>query len=719
MRDYKSRNHDMTVTADQPITTASEDRFGRSEFAARIARVISSTEDTNSIVISVNAPWGEGKTSILNMIEEQLRHCGNILVVRFNPWRFPDEERLLSNFFKTLEERLEVDLRTVSEKVGGSFKDILTCLGAVQIPMLSATGVKDVVERVLPKADIETAKQRISDALRSSPKKVVIFLDDIDRLDKDEIQAVFRLVKLTADFPNTAYVLAFDDAFVATVLGKQIGDAQEGHRFVEKIVQVPLPVPPADRQALRQMAFEGVESAFHLAAVELKYDEGKTFVTVFDKSFNRMLSSPRAVKRYANMLSFALPILKDEANLLDLILIEGVRAFFPNLYKAIWAHSELFLRDSLEIRLAYDKETVKRRFDEVKQAFLTGLDKETAEGALFVIRVLFPETREYGLGLLGHHSLDRREPPEETKRLCSGEYFRRYFTYGIPPNDVSDKKIASLIENLENSNVEQIISTFGNLSDGNRGSVVVQKLHSYVKKIPSDSAGKLVRAITRSSDLIRESHPDDNLFGLGSLAQAASLLRSLLGRIEDADQREVVAKEAANNIERLPLGYEFCQRIRKFKKEEGSSEFVAVVSDPCEREILRIFADKLARAAQTVPLEESHPLFKRAFYIHWRWSNLESLQQYALDRLSYNAKEVVRFLNGLLGINEREDKTGFLHLPNPDDEYRFVADIVPPDRMIDFIRQAFRNSDIKHAPVAVHWFVKMYDRESSSQSNST
>ena len=704
----------MSVASDQPITKAAEDRFGRSEFAARIAGVISSLEDTNSVVISVNAPWGEGKTSILNLIEEELLRLGNTVVVRFNPWRFPDEERLLLGFFKTLAGRLKVDLKKVSKKIGEGFKDILA---AFQIPFVSSSGVKALAESWFPRADVEDAKKRISEALLSSPKKIVIFLDDIDRLDSKEIQAVFRLVKLTADFPNTAYVLAFDDAIVSAAVAEQFSNEQQaGSRFVEKIVQVPLTVPPVDHQVMRKMAFEGVEAALRLAGVELTLEEAKHFVMVFDRSFTRMLASPRAVKRYTNMLNFAIPILKGEANVLDLIFIEAVRAFFPKVYKAIWAYSDLFLRDSLEIRLSFSKDADKQQFHEVTQTALAGLQKKEVEGALFVVRVLFPETREYGLGLFGHHDIDSGESAEAGKRLCSGEYFRRYFTYGIPPNDVSDRKVEALINDLARSDVDQIMIAIQSLSDVGRTSVLIQKLRLYADKIPAGSAERLVIAIARRSALIADSHPEDNFFGLGSLSQAAFLLRVLIGRIQDPIERDRIAKEVANSIERLPLGYEFCDRVRKLRKEEGSIEYDAVVSDECEREIFRIFADKLSLAAELSALEDEYPLFKRGFYIHWRWHNQQSLQEYAERRLSANASDVGKFLNAVLGITDRENKSGFLHLPNHDDEYRFLGDIVRPDRMMEFIRKAFGDTNAGQLPLVVAWFIRMYQRAGSADS---
>jgi predicted KAP-like P-loop ATPase len=88
----------MSITSDQPIKKIAEDRFGRGEFSKRIAKVITTLEGQSSIVVSVNGPWGEGKTSILNMIEEELNRESKAFVIRFNPWRYSDEDQVLRKY---------------------------------------------------------------------------------------------------------------------------------------------------------------------------------------------------------------------------------------------------------------------------------------------------------------------------------------------------------------------------------------------------------------------------------------------------------------------------------------------------------------------------------------------------------------------------------------------------------------------------------------------
>lgn len=85
-------------SSDAPIMDLSEDKFNRYPFAKRIAEVISGRTDPSSIVIGINGAWGEGKTSVFNFIENELKPYTEIVCLKFNPWRFGTEETMLINF---------------------------------------------------------------------------------------------------------------------------------------------------------------------------------------------------------------------------------------------------------------------------------------------------------------------------------------------------------------------------------------------------------------------------------------------------------------------------------------------------------------------------------------------------------------------------------------------------------------------------------------------
>jgi len=392
------------VQSDQPIQTSSEDRFSRSHFAKRVAQVITGRKDSKSIVVAIYGPWGEGKTSVLNMIVEELdRHSETVTYIRFNPWRFGDDAQLLHGFFSLLAEKLASSLKTKTEKASKAIEKY----GEALAPLTKAASVFTLnidFASVLTKlasskssVDLEEYKLRVEEVLQKSTKRIVILMDDIDRLDESEIQVVFRLVKLSADFPNTAYVLAFDEDRVSAALAKRYGDMQGGRSFLEKIVQVPLLLPPTSKQARRTLALEGFESALKLAGVELSNDENRRLGDIFDKAFLDRISTPRLAKRFGNALTFALPMVAGEVDIVDLIFLEAIRTFYPELYATIRDNPEVFLGSIFDPLSAMNEKEAKEQVESTIKTALDIYPEQVKKAASIVIQDLFPMTGASGL----------------------------------------------------------------------------------------------------------------------------------------------------------------------------------------------------------------------------------------------------------------------------------------------------------------------------------
>jgi predicted KAP-like P-loop ATPase len=130
--------------ADRAITSSTQDRFGRHNFAQRVAQVITERHDPSSIVVGIYGPWGEGKTSVLNMtIEELEKHQEKIIVRRFNPWRFANEDQLLINFFTILADLLHKSLKTKGEKAAEAVKKYSGALSLISLFGYSAKDSAD------------------------------------------------------------------------------------------------------------------------------------------------------------------------------------------------------------------------------------------------------------------------------------------------------------------------------------------------------------------------------------------------------------------------------------------------------------------------------------------------------------------------------------------------------------------------------------------------
>lgn len=101
---------------------------------------------------------------------------------------------------------------------------------------MGAKGAGDAFGAFISGPDINELKKRIESELELAKRRVLILVDDVDRLEKTEIHALFRLVKLTADFKYTSYILAFDKDVVAASLQDRYSSAAEnaGEAFLEK-----------------------------------------------------------------------------------------------------------------------------------------------------------------------------------------------------------------------------------------------------------------------------------------------------------------------------------------------------------------------------------------------------------------------------------------------------------------------------------------------------
>jgi predicted KAP-like P-loop ATPase len=710
------------VEADRPIHKSSEDRFGRWHFAQRVAQVIANRNDSNSIVIGIHAPWGEGKTSVLNMIVEELKKHEHVLIVHFNPWRFPDETLLLKAFFRALADVVDSSLETRGEKLGDFAKKYAGLLAPVSFLGFNASEAVKGIAEISPTANLEQLKERIEEILNESGKRIVVVMDDIDRLDKEEVQATFRLVKLSADFPNTAYVLAFDDRRVAEALIDKYGSLEAGRSFLEKIVQVPLPLPPASIKARRSLTLEGIKSALNLAKIELSAEQNQRFADIFDKAFLHRIETPRLAKRFANAMTFALPILGGEVEIIDLILLEAIRAFYPHLYTSIRENEEIFLGTVFD--WAVNKNEVESRVVNAIEESLKGLEQKDKHAARLVLQELFPQSGAEGKFRPGSYGAEHKAVWAREKRIASKYYFRRYFTYGVPLDDISDKEIEQFIKNIPNKDLNYIKDQIIELSANDRAEVLIEKLRSFEDELPANVSKALASGIAVTGKLLPQSSPIDRFFGFGSSAQAVAMIRHLVQRIPDENERELFALELAGIIEPLPLAFEYSRWMMPLKRSYYSDEKVAVVSKDCEEQIYKLIAMRIANEANQEPLERKYPRDAQVLYQFWFNNDNDGVRNYVQKRIASFPKEAAEFLAAILDINpEAKSDRNFEH-PDAVGWYELITKMIPPDTLLAALREVYPDIDSPQyfdrvtgqtdgRERAAKWFVKMnYDKRS-------
>lgn len=213
------------IMADTPLTSKTQDTLGRDLFAKNIAKSITSYQMPDSVVFGLYGPWGSGKTSMLNMIFEELNQENSseigISFVWFNPWIINDKEQLVKIFFQQFYTQIKgVDfnncetIRKGLEKFGTALE---ACSSIPSVGSYLNIGGKFAKWLSIEKS-LKEQKSELDAQFRKLNKKIVVFIDDIDRLADNEIQLLFQTIKLIADFPNTIYITAFDREVVENAL---------------------------------------------------------------------------------------------------------------------------------------------------------------------------------------------------------------------------------------------------------------------------------------------------------------------------------------------------------------------------------------------------------------------------------------------------------------------------------------------------------------------
>jgi predicted KAP-like P-loop ATPase len=532
---------------DRPLSSKSDDKLNRAPFAERVAGVLRGLPKGAGLVVGIHGPWGDGKTTVLNMLQADLDSDGATATVEFNPWRFTDEPAMLAGFFRVLAGVIRAKLTTKGEVIAGWVEKIGRYASVVD----DRFGRAGEVAGATADASLEDLRSRLSEALAKADKRIVVLVDDIDRLDKHETHTLFRLIKACADFPNVCYVLAFDDVAVAKSLGERYGagDEASGRAFLEKIIQVPLKLPVAMKEDLRSLCFQQVDQAISAAGIELTKEDVGGFVSGFDRGISIRLDTPRAAKRYGNGLMFALPMLKGEVNIVDLLLIEAVRAFYPAVYDVIRAnHAECSGLESEHQRRGHDGPRAVALLKPVVEA----LPVEEQEAIKSLLRSLFPRLGSaYGGGGYG---TDWLSPWAKAKRLCSPDYCPRYFSYSVPKSDVRDSDMDALYAKAAKEPAAEVGKDVVGHFTGGKAKRIIERMRQHEESTPPEAVASLCVAIAANAKHIPN---PPSLFSFAEpVSQAAILISHLIGRLPAGEPRVKLAKQVIEATDPLWFGDE-------------------------------------------------------------------------------------------------------------------------------------------------------------------
>lgn len=538
-KDLLRENHNMSeaILADTPLENPEEDRLGYAPFAKNLAYALCKVTTDDSLVFALYGPWGNGKTTSLNFVLHYIERKpkdGRPVIVRFNPWWFSGHGGLLEQFFREFRVALGKE-----EK----FKDVAKFLAEFsglisEVP--EPTGIGKFVGKISSwllrlisrEKEVWEIREEIKKYLKGQNRRLLIVVDDVDRLTAEEIRSLFKVIKAVADFPKTTYLLAFDKAVVVRALENTQGIP--GEDYLEKIVQIPFELPLPDKVALRKLFLEELNLVPSDTPEEL-FDQ-IYWGNVFWDGIDHFLNTIRDVKRLTNTLKVTYPPVKNEINPVDFVAIETLRVFSSDVYNLVRSNPDMFAGkvDSYGVAAQHAKDTLKAFHEEwVKQ-----LPKNDRDSVKKLLARIFPK-----LDYVFENTIHGDSEWRRHLRICSPDIFPIYFRLAVPEGEISYSEMRATLALSERS------TAFGNKllelvkqhrSDGStRVSAFIERMEDFTQEdIPEEHIPEILQALFNVGDeLLVPEDEGRGLFGWGNDIRIGRMMFQLLKRYDSQEER--------------------------------------------------------------------------------------------------------------------------------------------------------------------------------------
>lgn len=457
------------IWSDQASTVSNIN--GREKFAEAVgSRIDQCQAGQPSTVFGLVGPWGSGKTTLITEITDQLHSW---TIVNFSPWSVSSTSALTSEFVAALSAAFP-QAQSLQDRLKSYARYGAPALALIPVVGEAAASMADkAVAEVTNRPSWYLEFDKISKDIAKQDIRVLVVVDDVDRLDGEELRALFRVVRLLGRFTNVHYLLAYDQSTIDELLSA-VGSGGHSSDFMEKIVQYPFEVPPAPKVVRRRWSREIVELFTpneRDGAEESAYAEQRDeLISILTSG----LGTPRAANRLREQVSSLMGLIQHaEIDALDFLALTWLRISHHRLWDHIRLHQDFYLgwreNDEADVRSERDKVVAAQ------------LDRGVPTTALSAVHFLFDSVEV--------------QDAFAQRRWCikNARFFDRYFLIGVPEDDVSELMIERGLHALELNAEDNIDANELRLilegPDQDRAVLAVQSVHIFRRKRYTTTTG--------------------------------------------------------------------------------------------------------------------------------------------------------------------------------------------------------------------------------------
>ena len=552
--------------SDKPITTASEDKLERSNFSKTFAKTIFELEQIDTFTVGLFGKWGSGKTSIVNMMLSELqslkeKNHSDTIIVRFEPWHFTDSTQLICQFLIRLADEFKDPKTEKLSKIGQAltkYSSAFELAECIPIPYVNTAISKvgkfslDIIGKKLQKnieqKDILKQKEYVVELLKKNNKRILIVIDDIDRLSNEQIRQVFQLVASVAKFPNTTYLLVFDKEIVIKALEKVQEGA--GNDYLEKIIQVPIQIPELKGDKFFQLLFEKLDEIIH------NYPDVTFNRERWNKLFNACIApficTIRDINRLLNLIQFKFSGIPSDVDFSDMVALASIEINLPKVYNWIKSNKVLVTGSVYDWSEAFGrKKTSQEWYDKYNKEFIPLINDNnektySVDNALKCVAALFPP---FGTKIgVSFETVDRKDS-RKNNYIFNEDKFDRYFNLDIEAIGIRRDFIEYTVFS---STLSELVVAIDDAIENNYIYEVLEEISARVDDLNSERAEIIAQALLHSICLMND-RDKKTMFGLGSKSNASHIAYSLFNKIDFSKRvgvlNTIILNMTINNID--------------------------------------------------------------------------------------------------------------------------------------------------------------------------
>lgn len=467
-----SGRKEFEIMGDRALSSGDDDKLGFREVAKLIATSLVDRATRDGFVVGLEGSWGSGKSSLLFLIENEIANLTSgrrPSVINFRPWLIGNRDALIRALFEDLLSEIQKvasnngdlthDLSSKAIKAkealrrfmkglsraGGIIETVGTAAG---VPYAGTAGqfftaLGEVTSDNFTPPPLSELKDQLVKALQDLEHRIIIAIDDVDRLEPGEVIEVLRLVRSVVDLPGVIYLLCYDSKILTHSIERATG-VESGIDYLEKIVQLTVMVPQPESLQLRHWFSDELS---RIASVKNE-DEEKRLQQVIYYEGAKSFRTPRSVKRVLDAIRFIWPPLRElRADLADLVWLQIIKEGNPALYR--WLEEYCATAASVALGIERVEEDRRRRmlsslyrcvpdgyFDDKAYNYyfagqLPGFDVDFGDklGKFDIFSKVDELDRNYAL---------------TNNRLSSPDHYRLYFALDIPSSALPVEELGSI-----------------------------------------------------------------------------------------------------------------------------------------------------------------------------------------------------------------------------------------------------------------------------------